>query len=186
MNDLSPSVAIRSFSAAEAQARIGELAAILVDAVALGASVNFLAGFTHGEGIAFWRGQLPGIADGSRVLLVAEDHGTIVGTTVLTLAHQPNAPHRAEIGKMLVHSSARRRGLGTRLLSAAEGAARRLGRTLLLLDTQTGSAGEHLYRSCEWTEYGVVPGHSLMTDGRPAPTTFFYKQLNIATERENA
>lgn len=186
MNDLSPSVAIRSLPATEAEARIGELAAVLVDAVAHGASVNFLAGFSHADGIAFWRGQIPAIADGGRVLFVAEEHAAIIGTTILTLAHQPNAPYRAEIGKMLVHSSARRRGIGTRLLGVAEEAAHQLGRTLILLDTQTGSAGEHLYRSCGWAEYGVVPGHALTPDGRPAPTTFFYKQLNAAAAGESS
>jgi GNAT superfamily N-acetyltransferase len=161
----------------EAVARIGELGEVLVDAVASGASVNFLAGFTQQEAEAFWRGQMPGLADGSRFLFVAEDNGRIVGTTVLTLAPQPNAPYRAEIGKMLVHSSARRQGLGTRLLNAAEESARGMGRTLLLLDTLAGSAGERLYRSCGWISYGVVPGHSLTTAGLPAPTMFFYKQL---------
>jgi GNAT superfamily N-acetyltransferase len=174
---MSDPVAIRPLPAAEAEARIGELAAILVDAVAHGASVNFVAGFDHAEAAAFWRGQLPGIADCGRILLIAEDRGAIVGTTVLTLAHQPNAPHRAEIGKMLVHSTARRRGLGTRLLAAAEETARRLGRTLLLLDTQTDSAGDRLYRSCGWTPFGIVPDHALTADGRPAPTTFFYKRV---------
>jgi GNAT superfamily N-acetyltransferase len=96
---------------------------------------------------------------------------------VLTFAPQPNAPHRAEIGKMLVLAHMRRRGLGRRLLSAAEAAAREHGRTLLLLDTHTGSAGEHLYRNCGWTAFGVVPGHALMPDGRPAPTTFFYTHI---------
>lgn len=176
MNNGSPA-AIRALAADEAETRIGELAAVLADAVAHGASVNFLAGFGHAQAVAFWRGQLPGIADASRVLVVAEIDGTIIGTAVLTLAHQPNAPHRAEIGKMLVHSSERRRGLGTRLLAATENVARRLGRTLILLDTQTDSAGERLYRSCGWTPYGVVPGHSLTPDGRLAPTTFFYKKV---------
>ena len=177
MSGTADPVAVRSLSSEEASIRIAELADILVDAVAHGSSVNFLAGFDEAGAIAFWRGQLPGIADGSRILLIAEADGAIVGTTVLTLAPQPNAPHRAEIGKMLVHSTARRRRLGTRLLSAAEETARRLGRTLLLLDTHTGSAGEHLYRSCGWTEFGVVPGHALTPDGQPAPTTFFYKRL---------
>jgi len=103
--------------------------------------------------------------------------GRIVGTAVVTHAPQPNAPHRAEIGKMLVHSSLRRRGLGARLLTAAEEHARQAGRTLLLLDTETGSAGEQLYRRCGWTPFGVVPNHSYRTDGRLAPTTFFYKEL---------
>jgi GNAT superfamily N-acetyltransferase len=170
-------VAIRELGAAEAEVRLGELAAILTDAVAHGASVNFMAGLATAEAAEFWRGQIPGIADGSRRLLVAADGAALVGTVVLTFAHQPNAPHRAEIGKMLVSSHARRRGLGRRLLTAAEATARDHGRTLLLLDTQTGSAGERLYRSCGWTALGIVPDHALTPDGRLAPTTFFYKQL---------
>lgn len=173
----SDTIAIRPLAATEAETRLAELAAILVDAVAHGASVNFLAGLAAPEAAAFWRGQMPGLADGSRILLVAETDGRLVGTVVLTLAPQPNAPHRAEIGKMLVLARLRRRGLGRRLLTAAEDTARAHGRTLLLLDTQTDSAGERLYESCGWTAFGIVPGHALMPDGRPAPTTFFYKQV---------
>jgi len=171
------SVAIRPLTAGEATARLGELAAVLVDAVVHGASVNFLAGLTAQEAAGFWRSQLPGFGDGGRVLIVAEEGGRIVGTVILTYAHQPNAPHRAEIGKMLVLASHRRRGIGRSLLTAAEETARAAGRTLLLLDTQTGSAGEALYRACGWQEFGVVPDHALATDGVPAATTFFYKKL---------
>lgn len=168
---------IRALGAAEAEARLGELSAILVDAVAHGASVNFLAGFPDEEGRAFWRGQLPGIAAGERRLLVAEEGGRLVGTVMLTFAPQPNAPHRAEIGKMLVLSSARRQGIGQRLLGAAEDAAREAGRTLLLLDTETGSAGDLLYRRCGWTEVGTVADHSFTADGRLAAATVFCKAL---------
>lgn len=169
--------AIRPLDAAEAGARLGELADVLVDAVAHGASVNFLAGFAHGEGAAFWRGQLPALAEGRTRLLVAEEGGRLVGTVLLFLAHQPNAPHRAEVGKMLVLSSHRRQGLGRRLLEAAEAEALGAGRTLLVLDTETGSAGEALYRRCGWTALGAVPDHSYTTDGRLAPATVFYKAL---------
>ena len=168
---------IRALDAAQVGARLDELADILVDAVAHGASVNFLAGFTHEEGRAFWRGQLPAIAGGETRLLVAEDGGRPVGTVLLFFAHQPNAPHRAEVGKMLVLSSHRRRGLGRRLLAAAEAAALQAGRTLLILDTETGSAGEMLYRRCGWTALGGIPDHSYTTGGRLAAATVFFKAL---------
>jgi len=170
-------ISIRALDAAEAQARLGELADILVDAVAHGASVNFMAGFSHDEGRAFWRTQIAGIANGEKRLIVGDDGERLVATVILTFAHQPNAPHRAEIGKMVVLSSARRQGIGRRLLTAAEAAARDSGRTLLLLDTETGSAGDTLYRRCGWTEYGRVPGHAFKPNGRLAETTFFYKEL---------
>ncbi|PWR26057.1 GNAT family N-acetyltransferase [Zavarzinia aquatilis] len=136
-----------------------------------------MAGLTLEDAAGFWRRQLPGLADGEKQLLVAEEGGVIVGTILLMLAQQPNAPHRAEIGKMLVQSSQRRRGLGRRLLAAAESAARGAGRTLLMLDTESGSAGEHLYKACGWTEFGRVPDHSHKPDGPLAETTFFYKRL---------
>jgi GNAT superfamily N-acetyltransferase len=168
---------IRVLDAAEAQTRLGELSDILVDAVALGASVNFMAGFSHADGRAFWSSQLPGMETGEKRLFVGDDGGRLVATVLLMFAHQPNAPHRAEVGKMLVHSSARRNGLGRRLLTTVERAAREAGRTLLMLDTETGSAGDRLYRSCGWIEIGRVPGHSFRPDGCLAETTLFYKML---------
>jgi len=172
-----PTIAIRALDAAETERRLDELARILVDAVAHGASVNFMAGFSTADGRAFWRSQLSAIASGERHLLVADDGTRLIGTVVLTVAPQPNAPHRAEIGKMLVLSSLRRQGLGRRLLVAAEETARTAGRTLLLLDTESDSAGDRLYRACGWIEYGRVPEHAFRPDGRLAETTMFYKRL---------
>jgi len=168
---------ILKLDAAAARAAIPQLADILVDAVAHGASVNFMAGFSQAEAERFWQGQMEAIEAGGRELLVAETGGKIVGTVVVTFAPQPNGPHRAEIGKMLVHSGARRQGIGSALLQAAEAAVRASGRTLAHLDTQTGSAGEALYRAHGWIEYGVMPGHSFTPDGTLASATFFYKQV---------
>ena len=168
---------IRVLNAAETEARLDELSDILVEAVALGASVNFMAGFSRDEGRAFWRKQLPGLANGERQLFVGDDGERLVATVMLTFAPQPNAPHRAEISKMLVLARARRQGLGRRLLMRVEEAAREAGRTLLMLDTESGSAGDMFYRSCGWTEIGRVPGHAFRPDGRLAQTTLFYKQL---------
>ncbi|MCW5693779.1 MAG: GNAT family N-acetyltransferase [Pseudolabrys sp.] len=174
---MADTVVIRELAAAEAERRLDELGVILRDAVESGASVNFLQGFTQAEAEAFWRGQVPGIADGGRRLLVAEDGERLIGTVVLTLAPQPNQPHRADVGKMLVLASHRRRGLGRRLLDAVEALAREQGRTLLMLDTTLGSSGDMLYRRCGWTEYGIVPGHALSTLGVPTATAFFYKEV---------
>ena len=135
---------IRALAADEAAARLDELAALLVDAVAGGASVNFLSGLDLPEARAFWAGQIPAMAHGDRLLLAALGDEEILGTAVLTFALQPNAPHRAEVTKMLVARSCRRRGLGRRLLSAAEAASLAAGRTLLVLDTEAGSEGDRL------------------------------------------
>ncbi|MBN9000375.1 MAG: GNAT family N-acetyltransferase [Rhizobiales bacterium] len=162
---------------AEAEAAVPALGAVLVDAVAHGASVNFMAGFRQDEAEAFWRGQLPLVAEGRRILIVARHGGRIVGTVVVTFAPQPNQPHRADVGKMLVHSSMRRRGIGRALLAAAEAAALASGRSLLVLDTETDSDGHRLYAACGWTEVGTIPGYALTTDGRPSGATIFYKEI---------
>lgn len=168
---------IRRMEAGEAHRRIAELADLLVDAVAHGASVNFMDGFARAEATAWWQGVLPGLAAHERILLVAEAEGRIVGSVQLVPAPQPNQPHRGDVAKMLVHSAARRRGLGRRLLEAAEATGRGRGLTLLCLDTETGGDAERLYRRGGWTALGAIPGYALKTDGTPSAATFFYKQI---------
>jgi ribosomal protein S18 acetylase RimI-like enzyme len=93
-----------------------------------------------------------------------------------------NQPHRADIAKMLVRRSARRRGLGALLMHAAEAVALDAGRTLLVLDTVTGGDAERLYARLGWTRVGVVPNYALMPDGTPCATTIFYKDLSGSGE----
>jgi GNAT superfamily N-acetyltransferase len=178
-----PMPTIRPLRPDEAEAALPALADVLHDAVASGASVNFMADFTPDDALRFWRGQLPGLSDGTRHILVAEEEGRILGTVVVAFAHQPNQPHRADIGKMIVHSSARGRGTGQRLLQAAEALALAHGRTLLTLDTEADSAGDRLYRRCGWTAIGSIPSYSYTPDGRLTPATFFYKELSTTHAR---
>jgi GNAT superfamily N-acetyltransferase len=172
-------VLVRCLSADEAHARTAELSAVLMDCVEGGASVSFMAPLTRERADAFWHGVAEGVAAGDRTLLVAEDgaSGTIMGTVQVVYAWPENQPHRADVAKMLVHRSARRRGLAERLMRAAEDAARSAGRTLLVLDTVTGSTAERLYTRLGWTVVGVVPGFALWPDGRPCDATVFYKSL---------
>jgi GNAT superfamily N-acetyltransferase len=163
-------------------AAIPELAALLVDAVDGGASVNFLAGVTHDEAGAWWAERASQVADGTITAFVARPRGgpgpgALVGATLLTRSRNPNSPHRAEIGKVLVHRSVRRQGLGRALMEAAEARARADGRWLLILDTEAGTAADALYRSLGWQELGTMPNHALRSDGVLAPTVFFWKDL---------
>ena len=147
------------------------LAEVLLDAIAGGASVSFMADFTREQAIAYWRKIL---ADPLRVVLVA---GECDGTAQLVLDMPPNQPHRADFAKMLVHRRARRRGLGRALFEAACDEARRRGRTLLTFDTISGSDAERMYLACGCVKVGEIPEYALMPDGAPAPTSVFYKRL---------
>lgn len=153
------------------------LAALVVDAVDSGAGVNFLAGVTTDQAREWWKARIEGVEAGMVVPIVARDGERIVGSTVLLYAWNPNSPHRGEISKVLVHSSARRQGLGRRLMAAAEARARDDGRWLLVLDTVTGSDADTFYRSLGWQETGIVPDYAMLPDGRPWPATFFWKDL---------
>ncbi len=171
------SVTIRTIDAPEADRLRPALAGLLVDAVAHGASVNFMAGFSQAEADAYWRRQIAAFAEGDRIWLVAEDKGAVVGMVMCLLAWQPNQPFRGEVSKMLVHSAHRRKGIGAALMRAIEAEALAAGRTLLVLDTAEGSGGDHLYRRMGWTPFGAVPGFAYSTGGRPETAVFFYKQL---------
>lgn len=172
--------AVRRLTAGEARERTAELSAILVDCVESGASVSFMQPLAAEKANRFWRNVADGIAAGDRFLLVAEDRARreLVGTVQVVIGLPENQPHRGDIAKMLVRRSARKQGLGGRLMRAAEEAARAAGKTLLVLDTVTGSDAEHLYERLGWKRVGVVPGYALMPDGRPCDTTIFYKSLS--------
>jgi len=171
-------VTVRALPADAYEAAIPQLAELIVDAVAGGAAVNFLAGATAEQAGGWWRGRVAAIGDGSSTLFVAEDAtGRIVGSTLLVRSTNQNSPHRGEIGKVIVHSDARRQGVARRLMAAAEDQARAEGRWLLFLDTETGSDAERMYRALGWQEAGVIPDYAMSTDGVPRPATWFWKDL---------
>ena len=158
------------------EAEIEALAALLADAVNSGAAVSFLAPFTQEQAKAWWRDVLAE-CDPAAIFLVARDEGGIVGTVQLHPAWAPNQPHRAEITKLLVHSRARRAGLGARLMGAIEREARDAGFTLLTLDTRRSDVAERLYRRLGWTAVGTIPGYGLDPDGAPHDAVIFFKAL---------
>jgi GNAT superfamily N-acetyltransferase len=168
---------IRTLSPAEAAAAVPQLAEILIDCVHNGASVSFQPPVDRERAENFWRKVVDATRSGGTRLLVAERDGRIAGTVQLQFAASENQPHRAEIAKMLVHSSARRLGLGRALMQAAEAEAKRAAKTLLTLDTQTGSSAERLYSGLGWTRAGDIPNYALTPAGDLCSTTFFYKQI---------
>ncbi|MBL8521119.1 MAG: GNAT family N-acetyltransferase [Betaproteobacteria bacterium] len=156
---------------------IAALTALLADAVEHDASVGYVVPFVHDELAAYWRGVARDVAGGSKVLMVVRAEGRIVGTTQLELCMKPNGTHRAEVQKVLVHSSARRRGIGRTMLQAAESEARRRGRHLLVLDTESGSGAQSLYAGEGYSVSGQIPEFARGNRGGFVATTYMYKLL---------
>jgi ribosomal protein S18 acetylase RimI-like enzyme len=146
------------------------LADLLTDAVDGGASLNFVQPFGPADARAWWQER-------HDETWVARDGDGIAGTVTLIREDKPNGRHRGEIVKLIVHRRARGRGLGRRLLATAEHAAAAHGLTLLLLDTETGSAADHLYRAAGWACYGIVPRYAADPDGTRRDCSFYYKEL---------
>lgn len=169
---------LEELTAATLPAALPELAALLEACVAAGASIGFLHPMAPGEAAAWWQGLDGALRDGSRRVLLARDEaGRILGTGSLALAGLPNGRHRAEVAKLMVHPAARRQGVARQLLAALDEVALQEGRSLLVLDTRAGDAGEPLYRSLGWVEAGTIPGYALASEGGTDPTVFYYRAL---------
>lgn len=158
-------------------AMVDGLTDVLLDCVEGGASVGFMQPLSREQARSFWLKVANGVAAGERALLVAEDEQGVCGTVQLLLAMPDNQPHRADVAKMLVHRRARRHGLGAALMREVEITARACGRSLLVLDTVTGSTAERLYTRLGWIRVGEIPRYALFPDGGFCSTTVFYRDL---------
>ena len=169
---------IEALDIAAANAAELRLAYILIACVDGGASVSFLPPLSLEKARAFWRRAASDAGAGRKVILAGWRDGMLVATGILDLVVPENQAHRAEVQKILVLPSARRSGMARRMMRALEAAARDAGRTLLVLDTRTGDAGEALYLTEGWQEYGRLKGHAVDATGTATETTFFYKRLS--------
>lgn len=170
-------ISVLRLDRAAAEAHLDGLAETLALAVQGGAGVGFILPFGVEGARAWWAAQMTDVASGARILFGAIGNGRLVGTVSLLPASPQNQPHRADIGKMLVHPDARKKGVGEALLRAAEAEAIRIGRTVLVLDTVTGSAAERLYRRVGWQEAGPIPNYALNPSGGYDSTTVMWKAL---------
>jgi GNAT superfamily N-acetyltransferase len=133
--------------------------------------------FSHADARAVYEDYVRDAEQGRRIILGAFLDGDLVGTAQLVLAVPPNQPHRAEVARVLVHRSARRRGFAQRLMEQLEQEALDEGKTLLVLDAVTGGDAARLYERLGWNEVGVIPNYALYPDGQFCDTTVFWKPV---------
>lgn len=165
--------------AADMADSVDALAGVLVDCVAAGAAVGFMAPLSREEAVRFWRDVVrPEVAAGRRALFAVARDGVLLGAVQLLTAMPVNQPHRAEIAKLIVHPDVRRQGLGRRLMEAALDHAAAVGKQLVTLDTRTGDAAEPLYASIGFKTCGVIPDYAWDPDGRARhATTYMYYRV---------
>lgn len=170
---------IGAFSATELDTHLDQLSALLHACVHTGASIGFILPHTLADAQGYWRSKVrPGVAGGGVLLLVARRGERIVGTVQLDHDTPGNQQHRAEVRKLLVHPEARRQGVAQALMNEIEGRAGTLGRTLLTLDTRTGSDAQPLYAALGYQQCGVIPHYCRDNfEDRLDSTTLMYKML---------
>jgi GNAT superfamily N-acetyltransferase len=152
-----------------------QLAPVLIDTIDSGASVGWIESPTTEEAVAWWIDLLN---DPAAVTWIArEGQQRILGTITLVRASKRNGPHRAEVIKLMVHRDGRGRGIAPALMRALENFAETEGLSLLVLDTQTGSLAEGLYRRWGWQAVGVIPDFAVSPDGSLGGTTVMFKRL---------
>jgi GNAT superfamily N-acetyltransferase len=77
----------------------------------------------------------------------------------------------------MVHTRARRQGIGQALMTAVDDIARAAGRTLLVLDTRRGDVSEQLYLKQGYTRAGIIPRYAQSANGALDDTAIFYRML---------
>ncbi len=152
------------------------LCALLAGTVEGGASVGFLAPVQRATAEKYWKGVFDSLGSG-RMLWVAEEGGSVVGSVQLELCRKENGLHRAEVQKLFVLASHRGRGIARRLMESLETFARAQGRSLLVLDTLAGSDAESVYVKMGWQRAGQIPGYAADPWGKLFPTVYFYKEI---------
>jgi Acetyltransferases len=156
------------------------LVELLMACVEGGASIGFLAPLARAEAEEYWRKVAAELSAGNRMLLVAREPETrrIVGAAQLVGETKANGRHRAEVQKVMVLPTHRRKGIAARLMAEIEVVARARGVWLLFLDTSDSHAGARaFYEALGYVYVGGIPGYATDTRGVPEQNAIFYKTL---------
>ena len=155
---------------------LDEMCDLLADAVRDGASVGFLAPLPHATAVEYWT-SVYALLDGDHYLWIVESEGKVIGSVQLAACTKPNGRHRAEVQKLLVRTTHRGQGLATRLMAALESFSQSIGCTLLVLDTESGSSAEGVYRHMGWQRVGEIPEYAGRPDGQLIATAVYFKRM---------
>ncbi|MED1421587.1 GNAT family N-acetyltransferase [Bacillus smithii] len=153
---------------------IDELSELLMQVVDDGASIGFLPPLSFSDAKIYWKNVL----NPEVILFVAKINHQIAGTVQLHLCTKQNGSHRAEIAKLMTHPIYRRNGIGRLLMNKAEEEAKKVGRSLLVLDTREGDPSNLLYSSIGYIQAGKIPYYAKSANGELHSTVFYYKVIS--------
>ncbi|HEX7626801.1 MAG TPA: GNAT family N-acetyltransferase [Gaiellaceae bacterium] len=167
---------IVELDAAGVEARIDELAQLLLGAHEAGMALGLASPLSRAGAAAAYRVTAAKLSP-DRVLLAALDGDVLAGAVQLTRSDAGNGRHRAEVQRLVVRADRRGQGVGRLLLEAAVAKARELGLRLLWLTTHEGTDADRIYQRLGWSRAGVIPDYAELPDGELRANAFFYLQL---------
>lgn len=151
-----------------------------------GASIGFMLPIEQQRLTTYWLAIADAVEAGKRVVLALWDGAFLAGSVQLGLEMPENGQHRADLGKLLVHTRSRGKGYARVLMRAAEVVARQNNRTLVVLDTVAGSVAEGLYRRLGYKACGQIPDYARDPEGPLRPTVVFWKTLPKVEVRDGS
>ncbi|RYP69620.1 hypothetical protein DL769_005240 [Monosporascus sp. CRB-8-3] len=146
-------------------------------------SIGFRAPLSGEAADEFWLATATKLTETPRVLhcfvLTADPAAAdVLATGSIVTIPKVTHRHRAEIVKLLVHPSARRKGVATAMMHHLESFAKNsLGKEVLTLDTATTTPARAFYNNIGWKEWGTCPEYADFADGTRGDATFFVKVL---------
>ncbi len=171
-------IAVLGKDSEDSELFIHPFALLLKDGVESGASLGYLAHVSVDSCEEYWESALKDVSHGKGKIIYCEIDGSIVGVVFLAFAEKETAQHRAEVRKLLVRTDMRGRGIGKKLMEILELEARISGKSLLYLDTESGSPADYLYPLLGWNELGIIPKYAASPNGRLADCTFYWKEID--------
>lgn len=135
-----------------------EVHRVLSAVVELGGAVGWTHVPSPEETEAWLDSELALAAAGRGGVAIARVDGRVEALGVWARYGGAVTEQNAEVRKIMVHPSARGRGLAREVLQAIEDHATMHGVEVLVLDARGNNHGAHaLYESLGWTEYGRIP-----------------------------
>jgi acetyltransferase len=174
----SQSIIIRQLSTLEFVALLPELVDLFLETVDGASPFGFLAPITHDVVRDYWISLIPELEAGSRVVLIAGHHNTVIGSGQLALSQRADSLHRAQLERLFVERASRRHGVGRTLMQGLHSVARQNDRTLILVDTRRGEPAEGFYKRLGYRELGVIPGWTIGTEGERPDRVTLYQELS--------
>jgi acetyltransferase len=165
---------IRRLAAAELIERKAEFEWLLKDAVEVGGTVGFLLPMTPDKLDRYWSGVARDMEAGERELLAALEGGKVIGALQIYYQKAESTSHRADLQKLIVHSSEHRRGIARALLVDALERMPALGVMMYTITTFKEGAAEDLVRSLLFTRFGMMPHYGLTPDGKLHDASMHY------------